>query len=170
MVRELPEAPEYILFDCCILIVKFILLSFYSSAETRIHAVKIISDLPVSLLNSLLCVAEHCVLFNCCFNAFTLSEASKFAFRVCHIALSFEPGPEPKLELHLSITLCKLLVFDCSFKLHLTMTLCNHAFQLHYSIAFLNHTFESYFSIVFFNHNILIMLFNCVFQSHVVPD
>ena len=40
VVRELSEAPECFLFNCCILIATFTLLSCYSSANTRIQPVK----------------------------------------------------------------------------------------------------------------------------------
>ena len=40
MARELSEAPECFLFDCCILITRFTLSSCYSSVKTRIQLVK----------------------------------------------------------------------------------------------------------------------------------
>ena len=41
VVRELSKAPVCFLFDCCIFIVRFMSLSWYSSAKTRIRPVKL---------------------------------------------------------------------------------------------------------------------------------
>ena len=74
------------------------------------------------MLDNLLHIAEHCVLFDCCFNLFTLSGASKFALCVHCVASIFKPKPEPKPE-------PKPTLESCLFELPFLIALSHHIFD-----------------------------------------
>ena len=94
MVRELSKHQCCFLFDCCIVIERFALLSCYSSAKTRIRPVKLY-QINNFFLHNALCIAVHCVSFDCCFDAFWVSGAPSSPIEFATL-LRFRAQPEPK--------------------------------------------------------------------------
>ena len=101
MVRELSQAPVCFLFDCGIFIARFMSLSCYSSAKTRIRLAKLYQ------INESFCSITHCVLLCLvyCLVA-VLTCLWCLELQVCLLSLPHcfffesEHKPHPALELH----------------------------------------------------------------------
>ena len=101
MVRELSQAPVCFLFDCFIFIARFVLLSCYSSAKTRIRLVKSY-QINKSFCSITCCASLHLVY---CLIA-VLTHLWCLELQVCPLSsphcffFESEPKPEPALESH----------------------------------------------------------------------
>ena len=97
MVRELLKHQSVYCLIVAFVIARFMSLSCYSSAKTRIQPVKSYQINESFLLNNPLCIAVPCVLFNCCFEAFSMSGAPSLPVEFAMLLLI---RPEPTFELH----------------------------------------------------------------------
>ena len=99
MVRGLSKHQSAFLFDCCVFIARFALLSCYSSAKTRIRPVKLYQ------INESFCSITRCVLLRIVYRFIVLSmhfRCPELQVRPLSLPRSreFEPKPEPTFELH----------------------------------------------------------------------
>ena len=95
MVRELSKNQCCVLFDCCVVIARFALLSCYSSAKTRIQQVKSYQ------INESFCSITHCALLRIVYCLIAVSTHFWcLDLQVHPLSLPcysvFEPEPEPK--------------------------------------------------------------------------
>ena len=101
MVRELSKHQSAFLFDCCVFIARFALLSCYSSAKTRIRPVKSYQ------INESFCSITRCVLLRIVYRFIVVSTR----FRCPELQVrplsspryrdfELEPEPEPAFESH----------------------------------------------------------------------
>ena len=112
MVRELSKHQCCFLFDCCVVIVRFVSLSCYSSAKTRIQLVKSYQ------INESFCSITHCALLRIVYCLIAVS--MRFwcpELQVCPLSsprysvFESETEPEPTFELHFRF-------FNCVFPSH----------------------------------------------------
>ena len=113
MVRELSKAPVCFLFDCCIFIVRFALLSCYSSAKTRIQLVKLYQ------INESVCSISCCALLHLVYCLIAvLTHFQCLELQVCPLSLPscffLESEPEPTFESH-------FLNFSIAFSHHVSV-------------------------------------------------
>ena len=95
MVRGLSKHQSAILFDCCVFIARFVSLSCYSSAKTRIRPVKSYQ------INESFCSITHCALLRIVYHFIVVSTCFWFLeLQVCPLSSTcsqdFEPEPEPE--------------------------------------------------------------------------
>ena len=101
MVRGLSKHQSAFLFDCCVFIARFALLSCYSSANTRIRPVKSYQ------INEPFCSITRCALLHIVYHFIVvLTRFRCLEFQVCLLSSpryrDFEPEPKPgpAFELH----------------------------------------------------------------------
>ena len=101
MVRELSKHQSAFLFDCCIFIARFALLSCYSSVKTRIQPVKLYQ------INESFCSITRCALLRIVYRIIVVS--MRFRCPVLQVRplsspryrdFELEPKPEPAFESH----------------------------------------------------------------------
>ena len=101
MVRELSKHQSAFMFDCCVFIARFALLSCYSSAKTRIRPVKSYQ------INKSFCSITHCALLRIVYRFIVVSTR----FRCLELQVrplsspryrdfELEPEPKPTFESH----------------------------------------------------------------------
>ena len=120
VVRELSKAPVCFLFDCCGFIVRFMSLSCYSSAKSRILPVKLYQ------INKSFCSITHNALLHLVYCLIAISMCFWCPeLHVCPLSLpccfffESEPEPEPTLELHfLNFQSCFPITFLYSILLY----------------------------------------------------
>ena len=100
-VRELSKHQSAFLFDCCVFIARFALLSCYSSAKTRIRPVKSYQ------INESFCSITRCALLHIVYRFIVVSTHFQCPeLRVCPLSspryrdFELEPKPEPTFESH----------------------------------------------------------------------
>ena len=99
MLRELSKHQSDFLFDCCVVIARFVSLSCYSSVKTRIRPVKLyqINEFFCSITRcALLCIVYHFIVVSMCFQCPELQVRPLSSPRY----RDFEPEPEPAFESH----------------------------------------------------------------------
>ena len=101
MVRGLSKHQSAFLFDCCVFIVRFALLSCYSSAKTRIRLVKLYQ------INESFCSITRCALLRIVYRFIIVSMRFRCPELQVHpLSLTRsrdfkpEPKPEPAFESH----------------------------------------------------------------------
>ena len=101
MVRGLSMHQSAFLFDCCVFIVRFASLSFYSSAKTRIRPVKSYQ------INESFCSITRCALLRIVYRFIVvLTRIQCPELQVCPLSLpryrdfELKPEPEPAFESH----------------------------------------------------------------------
>ena len=101
MVRELSNHQSAFLFDCCVFIARFALLSCYSSAKTRIGLVKSYQ------INESFCSITHCALLCIVYRFIVVStrfQCPELPVRPLssprYRNFELEPKPEPAFESH----------------------------------------------------------------------
>ena len=95
MVRRLSKHQSAFLFDCCVFIARFVSLSCFSSAKTRIRPVKLYQ------INKSFCSITHCALLRIVYRFIVVSTHFQCPeLQVCPLSSpryqDFEPEPEPK--------------------------------------------------------------------------
>ena len=101
MVRELSKHQSAFLFDCCVFIARFTLLSCYSSAKTRIRPVKSyqINKSFCSITRcALLRIVYHFIVVSTCFRCPELQVCPLSSPRYQDFELEPEPQPQPAFE------------------------------------------------------------------------
>ena len=99
VVRGLSKHQSAFLFDCCVFIARFALLSCYSSAKTRIRPVKLYQ------INESFCSITHCALLRIVYRFIVVStrfwcpELQVRPLSSPHYR-DFEPEPKPAFESH----------------------------------------------------------------------
>ena len=104
MVRGLSKHQSAFLFDCCVFIVRFMSLSCYSSAKTRIRAVKLyqINESFGSITRcALLRIVYHFIVVLSFFRCPELQV--RLLSSPCYQDFELEPEPEPAFESHFRI-------------------------------------------------------------------
>ena len=101
VVRGLSKHQSAFLFDCCVFIVRFVSLSCYSSAKTRIRSVKSYQ------INKSFCSITRCALLRIVYRFIVVSTCFCCPeLQVCLLSSScyqdfeLEPKPEPAFESH----------------------------------------------------------------------
>ena len=101
MVRGLSKHQSAFLFDCCVFIARFMLLSCYSSAKTRIRPVKSYQ------INESFCSITCCALLRIVYRFIVVSMRFRCPeLQVCPLSLpryrdfELDPEPEPAFESH----------------------------------------------------------------------
>ena len=140
MERELSKAPEYFLFDCCVLIAMFALSSCYSSANTRIQLVKSY-QINKSFCSITCCVSLHIVY--CLIAVLMCSCCLKHQSLHCEfttLLLSSNLNPNPNLHLNclfqshypiaFLIVLCPVLTLQTCKHMQVPFNVCEFLQQL----------------------------------------
>ena len=99
VVSGLSEHQSAFLFDCCVVIARFVSLSCYSSAKTRIRPVKSYQ------INESFCSITHCTLLRIVYRFIVVSTRLRCPELQVRLLSSpryciFEPKPEPAFESH----------------------------------------------------------------------
>ena len=118
MVRELSKRQSASLFDCCVFIARFALLSCYSSAKTRIRPVKSYQ------INESFCSITRCALLRIVYHFIVVSMRFRCPeLQVRPLSLlryqdfELEPEPEPAFESHFPIAFLYAILLYSPFGL-----------------------------------------------------
>ena len=135
MVRELSKHQSAFLFNCCVVIARFVSLSCYSSGKTRIRPVKSYQ------INESFCSITHCALLRLVYRFIVVSTRFRCpelqvrplsSPRCC--VFEPEPEPEPGFELHFRFFFNH--VFPSRF---CTRYYCTHPLDLQESASPISH-------------------------------
>ena len=116
MVRQLSQAPECFLLDCCIFIGGFMLLNCYSSSKTRIYLVKSYQ------INKSFCSITRCALLHLVYHLIAISMCFWcLELQVCLLSLLCSSFSRPNLNLNRHLN----RIFSFSIVVCLRISVCN---------------------------------------------